>query len=115
MNSKGKSFTKNERIIVLSFDSRLAYDQSDDKVLGPFKNVQVLMARSLLCKWKQPIYYDFDKNITKNILYEIIMALENISYEVVGMVSDMGPENIGLWKELNVTHENTSFENLFDK
>ncbi|KAJ8879883.1 hypothetical protein PR048_020503 [Dryococelus australis] len=60
-----------ERLTILSFDemnmdSRLCYDQSEDKILGPNRNVQVIMARGLASKWKQPIFHDFDKNLQKS-------------------------------------------------
>lgn len=38
-------------------------------------------------------------------------SLHDVGYEVVGVVSDMGPTNIGLWKALNITPTVSSFEN----
>ncbi|KAJ8866943.1 hypothetical protein PR048_032805 [Dryococelus australis] len=39
----------------INVDSRLYYDQSEDKILGPNRNVQVIIARGLASKWKQPM------------------------------------------------------------
>ena len=69
MKAKATNFTELERICVLSFDEmnidgRVCYDSSDDVILGPHSNVQVVMIRGLFAKWKQPIYYDFDVTMT---------------------------------------------------
>lgn len=36
--------------------------------------------------------------MTKNILFDIISEIHKVGFEVVGIVSDMGPTNIGLRK-----------------
>ncbi len=62
----------------MNIDSRLSYDQSEDQILNSHKNFQTVMARNLCCKWKQPIYFDFDKNMTATIIGEIIIAAKNV-------------------------------------
>lgn len=60
----------------------------------------IVMIRSLTSKWKQQIYYDFDKNVTKNVLFEVIKVTENIGIKVDDIVSDMRGSNQSLWKNL---------------
>lgn len=60
--------------------------------------------------WKQPIYFDFDTNMTKELLMSIIEKMHNIGYNIVAIVSDMGPSNMGLWNNLEISITNTAFE-----
>lgn len=71
--------------------------------------MQVVMARGLIGKWKQPIYTDFDQKITPAILNEICSRLHEIGYEVVACVSDCGGGNVGLWRALNISFEKPWF------
>lgn len=48
--------------------------------------------------------------MTVDILNDIIAKLYNIGYNVVAVVNDMGPSNIGLWRNLNISVEKTSFQ-----
>lgn len=70
-----------------------------------------MLLLGLIQQWKQPIFYSFDTAMTKDILMNIITNLHHVVYEVVGLVSDMGPTNIGLWKALNIKPTSPSFEN----
>jgi hypothetical protein len=50
--------------------------------------------------------------MTKDILFNIIAEVHNAGFEVVALVSDMGPTNVGLWKNLDIKPPSTSwFEN----
>lgn len=102
-----------QRITVLSFDemkvcSMYQYDQKE--VVGPHKYMQVIMARGLFDKWKQPVYIGFDKSMTKEILLATIAALYNNKYNVVACVSDCGGGNQGLWTQLNISFKKTYFK-----
>ena len=77
----------------------------NDQVIGPHKYMQIVQARALFGKWKQPVFCDFDKPMTKELLISIITKLNNIGYTVVACVSDMGGGNQGLWKEFGITIE----------
>ena len=79
------------------------------KVLGPFKQIQVIMARGLASKWKQPIFMDFDKKMSKEILHSTIQHLHEIGFKVVACVSDLGGGNVGAINQLQVTKENPTF------
>jgi len=48
--------------------------------------------------------------MTKELLFEIIMALNNCQFDVVAIVSDMGSSNQELWKYLQITIDNSSFQ-----
>lgn len=46
----------------------------------------------------------------KNLLLKIIEEIYTIGFNVVSIVSDMGPTNMGLWRSLNISVENTLFK-----
>lgn len=60
------------------------------------------MVRGLFDKWKQLIYYDFDKSMSADTLLTVINSLYEINYIVVAVTCDMGPTNIKVWNELDV-------------
>jgi len=52
-----------EKLTVLMFDemkvfSTLEYDSRNDQVLGPYNQMQVIMARGIVAPWKQPVKND---------------------------------------------------------
>lgn len=47
--------------------------------------------------------------MTEELLKSIIIELYDIGYNVVAVTSDMSPTNIGLWCELHIPMEQTSF------
>lgn len=108
------NFNELDKICVIQFDemkiqTAFEYDKKNDQLIGPFKQMQVIMVRGLFKNWKQPIYVNFDQIVTPEILYEVISILHDNSYKVVACVSDCGGANIGLWKKLNISIENTYF------
>lgn len=60
------------------------------------------MARGLFKKWKQPVYYNFDKTMSPDILLTVINNLYQSNYIVVAVTCDMGPTNMKLWNKLNI-------------
>lgn len=107
MEIKGNNSTTAQKLAVLTFDevyisNKVDLQRREQKIYGPHKTCQVIMIRGLFSKWKQPIFYEYFKSMTKDILFEIIEALYKIGYIVVAMTSDMGPTNMSLWKQLNV-------------
>jgi hypothetical protein len=115
MQLAGESMNDFEKTVVLCFDevkvkNVLEYDVGNDRILGPHNYMQCAMARGLFSNWKQPIYLDFDKKMTPDILLTIIEKLFEISFNVVAIVSDCGSTNVGLWKNLGITTSNTSFK-----
>lgn len=108
-----------ERLVAIGFDEMnidqdVCYDQLSDNVLGPYKKVQVVMMRCLMLKLKQPVYYNFDTKMTKALLFDIIIALEAAQCKVIAIVSDLGPENRALHKQLQLSWNHPSFENPSD-
>lgn len=53
--------------------------------------------------------------MTKDLLLNIIKELYNVGYETIAMVNDMGPKNMCLWRDLNISIGNTSFEHSCSK
>lgn len=73
------------------------------------------MVRGLFGKWKQPVYFDFDTRMTKEIIFQIIEELHKINYNVVACVSDCGPTNQGFWTSLKISIDKTFFEHPVTK
>lgn len=97
-----------DRLCILSFDemrveSVYEYDAISDTVREPCKYVQLAIARGLKSSWKQPVFCAYDCKMTKSILDNLVVKLQEVGFTVVGLVSDMGAGNQSLWKELNVT------------
>lgn len=63
----------------------------------------------LISSWRQPIFYKFDTDMSKDILFTIIRQLYVCGFDVRGVVSDMGPTNRKLWNELNSSIEKPYF------
>uniref|UniRef100_A0A1Y1MIA0 Transposable element P transposase-like RNase H domain-containing protein n=1 Tax=Photinus pyralis TaxID=7054 RepID=A0A1Y1MIA0_PHOPY len=106
MKFKGKSMTNMQKVTILSFDEvylsdEICFDKQEQRIIGPCKSAQVVMARGLFSDWKQPIYFKFDQAMTKAILFEIIRKVEPY-YTVVAIVCDMGASNQGLWKSFDI-------------
>lgn len=110
MELEGQTMQPRDKCVILQYDeikvkATYEYDTVADEIIGPHNYMQVIMARGLFGKWKQPVYIEFDQKITKDILYDIIEKLHNINFDVVGCVSDCGGGNVGLWKTLGINAE----------
>lgn len=108
-----------QRVTVLSFDeikvkAMYEYDEKQDEIVGRHLYMQIIMARGLFDKWKQPVYIGFDKKMTKEIL-DIITKLHAVKYNIIACVSDCGAGNQGLWKELGINVTKTFYENIVTK
>lgn len=119
LKEEATSMTARDRVSVLSFDecsivNEWSYDKATDHLYGPKKHVQCAMLRGLAASWRQVIFYDFDCPMKKDLLLDLINHAESAGFPVVGIVSDMGPTNIGLWKSLNISTDETSFTNPAD-
>lgn len=115
MQLAGESMNDFEKTVVLCFDevkvqNIVEYDVGNDRILGPHNYMQCIMARGLFSNWKQPIFLDFDRRMTSNILFSIIDKLSEKGFKVVAIVSDCGSTNVGLWKDLGIDINNTSFK-----
>jgi len=111
----GKS-TPMYRTAILGFDEveisdSFCYDVDEDKVYGGKSKMLSVCLRGLFSGWKQVVYYDFDENIEKSKILNIITRAEEVGIRVVGMVNDMCTLNMRLWRELGITITNQHFEN----
>lgn len=114
MNKKSRDMSKFERISVLSFDemyvsNKIDIDKKHEQRIGPHKSCQTVMVRGLFSKWKEPIYYQFDQPMTKEILETIISELFRANFEVVAITSDMGAGNLALWSKLDIGHNKNCY------
>lgn len=120
MKTAGEKMEKHEKVSVLMYDEMKVketyeYDQKFDQVIGPHKQMQVIVLRGLFSNWKQPIFLDFDTSITPEILTIAINKTQSCGFDVVACVSDMGGGNYGMWKKLNVSIDKPWFENPSDE
>lgn len=67
------------------------------------------MARGLVGRWKQPVYYDFDQVMKPRIINDIVSSLYNAGYIVVAMTCDMGSGNMRFWSDLNIGYDKNCF------
>lgn len=114
MKLNGDTLKDYDKLTVLMFDemkvsSTVEYDTLNDEFIGPYNQMQVVMAQGISSQWKQPIFIDFDKKMTKDILFDIIEKLDEIGFKVICCVSDCGGRNIGLWKALDINYQNPVF------
>lgn len=112
---KSKDLSQSDKICVLSFDEMklryiYSYDKVNDEVLKPCNYVQVVMMRGLVNNWKQPVFFDYDCSISKDLLFEIIKFIEDAGFYVAAIVSDLGGGNRGLHRDLKINHEQPYFQ-----
>jgi len=108
-----------DRLTILQFDEMkvartFEYDRVRDQVIGRHSQMQVVMARGLIKKWKQPVFVDFDKKMTTSLLIDIIKELDKNNCTVCAIVSDCGGGNVGLWRQLDISTEKTYFIHPLD-
>lgn len=48
-----------------------------------------MMARALFGNWRQPIFFNYDQPMTKEILLDIIKHLQKANYTVVAAIWDL--------------------------
>lgn len=65
LKNKGKSLSEMDKVTVISFDEtyvtqKLCYDKKLEQVLGPFKCVQVLIARGTWFKYYHGHFINFN-------------------------------------------------------
>ena len=108
--------TEKQKIVVLSFDEvntkgDISFDVTQDRVVGPHCDMNVLMVRGLYGNFKVPIWAGYDEKMTKDILETAIKALSEVGFHVIAVVCDMGTKNDNVKKELGVTIEQPWFQN----
>ena len=84
-----------DRNTMLCFDevdikNKYEYDSRSKTVYGNSKKMQVVMARGLVGKWKQIIYFDFSTQMSKELIERIIIACEKKGLRIRGLTFDLG-------------------------
>lgn len=110
MKQKAKTMKSFEKLAVISYDevyisNQMAIDRKEEQVIGQNKTCQVVMIRGLFSKWKQPVFYEYDKPITKEKLTKILEQLFECGFTIVATISDLGPKYKSLWNDLNIDSE----------
>jgi len=107
MFDKGNNLSTIEKLTVITFDeiyisNKLDLERREQQIYGPCKTCQFVMARRLFKKWKQPVYYNYDEPMSREILFAVLQHLYRIGYIVVAITYDMGPSNMKVWRDLNI-------------
>lgn len=107
MKNKAGNLTELERFTVLTFDevyisNYVAINRKDEEVSGLYKTYQFIMARGLFNRWKQSVFYDYDKTMDKETLEQVIKQLFEGGFTVVAAALDLGTTNAKLWNKLNI-------------
>ena len=109
-----------ERQAVLSFDEvdikkLYQYDKINRRVYGNHKKMQVVMIRGMFGKWKQTIYFEFDKRMTKDLILKIALKCEDAGLNIRGVSFDLGNptflRHFGVLKDMNFYFENPADSN----
>ena len=119
MQCKSPTMSATDRVCIILFDEmsispKYVYDEGSDTLYRPHSKAQVVMIKGLFSSWTQPIFFDFDSNMTLELFFSLLKAIYDIGLEVVGAVSDLGPSNRGLLKQLGVTPANFSIVNPYN-
>lgn len=107
MKYKGQSMSDIEKMAVLCFDEiyvmeQIAIEKKEERAIGPNKKCQVFVCRGLFKKWKQPVYYQFDQDVTKDIILNVIAELYRNGFTVVAVTCDLGSKNQAVLRELGI-------------
>lgn len=68
--------------------------------------LQVVVVQGLFANWHQPIYFDFNQDLSKELLFHLIERLHAINFEVRAVNFDLGPKNIKLLESLTPSFNN---------
>ena len=66
------------------------YDHRNKQVYGNSKKVQVVLARGLFSSWKQVIFFDFNKNMDKKLINDLILKCGEHGLDICGLAFDLG-------------------------
>jgi len=71
----------------------IAINRRDEQIVRLHKTTQVVMVRGLFSKWKQPMFYDYDRVMDKKLLDNIIIKLYESGFTVVATTFDLRSSN----------------------
>jgi hypothetical protein len=114
MGKLGASLSEEERLVSLCFDEvslsrRAQYDPGRDAVVGPHRQAQVVMVRPLIGTWKQPFYFDFDREMDKELFLTLVEELYKVGFIVCASVCDLGFTNQAFLSEMGVLDSEETF------
>merc|ERR1712141_242026 len=106
--------TPEEKIIGGCFDeintqNRADLDTRFDAIVGPAKNAQNFMVRSLCSEKirKFPVWLDFDTMVNNSEYNRVIYTLESIGLRYCVSTCDMGTLNVSLANTLDLDEESS--------
>ncbi|KAK3918525.1 LOW QUALITY PROTEIN: Ubiquitin carboxyl-terminal hydrolase 36 [Frankliniella fusca] len=82
------------------------------RTVGLATHALVFMVQGINRKFKQPVAFYFSPLILKDLLVNVVQALQNIGLHVIASVSDQGSTNRGAINELRKTCEEVSYESI---
>ena len=107
MKSKAQNSETYQKLVTLCFDEmytshKIEIDQKNEQVVRPHRTCQVGMVRRLFEHYKQLVYYDFDKELSVDMINQLISDLYDNGFIVVALTCDFGSTNQGVFTKLNV-------------
>lgn len=82
--------------------------------MAPGKKLQCVFAKGLFTKWKTPVYFAVDENMSSPTLLKIVSAVEKAGFLVRGVSFDLG--NKKFLSDVGFTaHQNHFFVNPEDE
>lgn len=61
-------------------------NEKNNTLLYPRKFIQVIQTYGLFKNWKQPIFYQYDYKLKRDVIFSIITPLENTGYNIVAII-----------------------------
>lgn len=80
------------------------YDEQRDLILGPHKQMTLIIARGLYKDWSQIVYSNFDVRVTKQQLNGVIEALHKIDFPVIALSSNFEEGKPDIFTELMINY-----------
>ena len=114
LQMKSLTLHPNERNVILVFGEMNVnplpcYDILDDQIYGPYNQLLLVVVRSLHSDWFQPIYFEFDQEMTLALLYKVINDVECTGLQVRGVVSEVNVKTTILWQDLKISSEGKTY------
>ena len=99
LKKRVESADEKDKLAVLCFDEMeikkcYEYDHRNKQVYGPHKKLQVVILRSLFSNYKETIYFEFDRNMTLDLIEKLVIESESRGLKIYGLSFDLGNKTL---------------------
>ena len=111
---------KNYNYAMITFDEvhisqRYEMDLKTQKIYGNVSKLQMVMMRGLVQPWKEPIWYNFNTNMTLDLMKQIIVKMEEAYFWIKGVIFDLGNKQFISKKGVGLREHKYFFKNPYDE